>query len=242
MLRGTRKGRVGGLDKLGYLARINLMEELPPAALADVAAVTPMSAVSRGTVISSPDRATEVIYMLKDGHVRLYRLSPDGKEFTTALLGPGNIFGQSGEFSLGTADSFAEAVDDCILCLLTRSDLESLLERHPRLARRMVQILSSRLREAEEAMSYLALADLRARLLHLLVRLAQEFGRPEAGGWVQVATDLSHQDLAKMIGATRETISAHLSAMGREGLVRTGRKLLRINLQACQQALAEAQG
>lgn len=225
------------VDKLGFLARINLMEELSPAALADVAHLTPVSTALKGALISSPDRAAQVIYMLKEGHVRLYKLSPDGKEFTTALLGPGNIFGQAGEFALGTADTYAEALDECMLCLLTRSDLESLLERFPRLARRMVQILSSRLRDAEEAMSYLALADLRARLLHLLVRLAQEFGRTETGGWVHVAADLSHQDLAKMVGASRETISANLSAMAREGLVRTGRKELHINLPACQSTL-----
>lgn len=225
------------MDKLGYLSRINIMEELPAEGLAEVGRLAPMNTVPRGTVISRPGHEREVVYMLKEGRVRIYRLSADGKEFTSALLGPGNIFGQAGEFLLGVGDSYAEALEDCVLCLLTRADLERLLEQYPRLARRMVQVLSERLREAEELMGYLALADLRSRLLYLLVKLAQEFGEPAEPGWVRIDADLTHQDLARMVGATREAVSAHLGSLSREGLVQTGRKQLTVHLDECSAVL-----
>lgn len=225
------------MDKLGYLARINIMEELPAEALAEVGRVAPMNTVPRGTVICRPGHQREIVYMLKEGRVRIYKLNADGKEFTTTLLGPGNIFGQAGEFVLGVGDSHAEALEDCVLCLLTRADLERLLEQYPRLARRMVQVLSERLREAEELMGYLALADLRSRLLYLLVKLAQEFGEPVQSGWVRISADLTHQDLARMVGATREAVSAHLGSLMREGLVQTGRKELAVLVDKCAAAL-----
>lgn len=86
------------MDKLGYLSRINIMEVLPPEALAEVAQVAPMNAVKKGKSIMEPNQRPNVLFLLKEGRVRIFKLNADGKRFTTALLGPGNIFDEVAAF------------------------------------------------------------------------------------------------------------------------------------------------
>lgn len=224
------------MDKLSYLARINMLDELPMSVLQEVDRMAPMVTARKGTLIMSPTDPRPVLYMLKHGRVRLYKLSPEGKQFTLALLGEGNIFGETGTFSTGTWDAYAEALDDCLICALSKVDVEQLVQQHPRLALRVLQVVSGRLREAEELMGQLALGDVRSRLLFLLLKLSASFGVDE-DGWTRVQVDLTHQDLANMIGVTRETVTFTLAALGREGAVRTGRKELWVQRQRASELL-----
>ncbi len=212
------------MDKLGYLSRINIFEMLPRQALTEVDKVAPMNVVPKGTLIMDPEHQPDVLYMLKEGRVRIYKVSAEGKEFTTALLGPGNIFGEVGNFSTGTRGSYAEALEDSLLCVMRKPDVERLMQQHPQLALKVVEVLSSRLRQVQELMEHLAMGDVRSRLLYLLLRLAAEFGAEDDGPWTLIRADLTHQDLASMIGATRETVSATIGSLAREGIVKTGRK------------------
>lgn len=215
------------MDKLGYLSRINIMEVLPREALMEVEKMAPMNLARKGATIMEPGANPGLLYLLKEGRVRIYKTNAEGKQFTMALLGPGNIFGEVGNtFSTGTHNAYAEALEDTVLCLLRKPDIDRLMQQHPQLALRVVEVLSTRLKQAQELMGYLAMGDVRSRLLYLLLQLTAEFGADDDGPWTLVSADLAHQDLASMIGTTRETVSANLSALSRNGLVRTGRKEL----------------
>lgn len=228
------------MDKLGYLSRINIMEVLPEATLLYLEQVVPMATVPRGTLLMEPGSRQDILYLLKEGRVRVYKMNPDGKEFTIALLGPGNIFGEVGSFSTGTHNCFAEAIDETLICLARKPDVDKLLQEHPALALRLVELLSARLRQSQELLGYLAMGDVRSRLLYLLLRLAAEFGADDDGPWTLISADLTHQDLAAMIGSSRETVSATLSALFRDGLVRTGRKELWVHREQVRAELDQA--
>lgn len=212
------------MDKLGYLSRINIMDVLPMETLKEVDRDAPMNVVRKGTLIMEPGQRSDVLFLLKEGRVRIYKISAEGKEFTLAMLGPGNIFGEIGSISTGTEGAYAEALDDAVLCLWRKPDAERIMQKHPQLALRVMEVLSSRLKQMQELMGYLVLGDVRTRLLYLLLRLAAEFGAEDDGPCTLISADLTHQDLASMIGATRETVSATLAALSREEVVRTGRK------------------
>ncbi|MFZ5822808.1 MAG: Crp/Fnr family transcriptional regulator [Bacillota bacterium] len=212
------------MDKLGYLSRINIMEVLPMEALKEVDRDAPMNVVRKGTIIMEPWHHSDVLFLLKEGRVRIYKISAEGKEFTLAMLGPGNIFGEIGSLSTGTEGAYAEALDDTVLCLWRKPDVERIMQQQPQLAMRVMEVLSARLKQMQELMGYLVMGDVRSRLLYLLLRLAAEFGAEDDGPWTLIAADLTHQDLAAMIGATRETVSATLAALSRDEVVRTGRK------------------
>jgi CRP/FNR family transcriptional regulator len=213
------------------------MDVLPKEALMEVERMAPMNVVHKGTLIMEPERGNDVLYLLKEGRVRIYKISPEGKEFTLALLGPGNIFGEAANFSIGTKGSYAEALDDTLLCLMRKPDVEKLMQQHPHLAMRVLEVLSSRLTQVQELLEHMAMGDVRSRLLHLLLRLSAEFGAEHDGQWTLISADLTHQDLASMIGATRETVSTTLAALGRDDLVRTGRKEIRVQIQRAKMEL-----
>ncbi|SMO78238.1 CRP/FNR family transcriptional regulator, anaerobic regulatory protein [Melghirimyces algeriensis] len=201
-----------------YLSQINLMEELPLEDLKEIERMAPMSKIPKGTIISSPGEAPPALYLLKKGKVRLYKLNREGKEFTLGILGDGNIFGEVETFSTGTRDTYVEAMEETLLCVLNKKDFEEFMKERPQLAIKLIGILTERLREAEEMLENLAYGSVQKRLLYLLSKLVHHFGNQKGAYW-ELDLRLSHQDLAAMIGATRETVSATLSELTRQGVI-----------------------
>jgi CRP-like cAMP-binding protein len=227
------------VDKTAYLLQIDLFRQLSSEELQAVGRLAAMRAVPRGTLLLDPSRFQPVLYLLKRGYVRLYRMSPEGRQLTVSLLGPGNVFGELGGLSTGTRHSFAEAVTDVLVCTLQETDLERLMRAYPEVAVRMVRVLSQRLRELEELLERLALSSVRTRILHLLAKLAESFGVPE-GRFLRLDVGLAHQDLADMVGCSRETVTLTLRELARQGVVRTARRRLWVELERARRHL-EAQ-
>ncbi|MFC4078306.1 Crp/Fnr family transcriptional regulator [Salinithrix halophila] len=226
------------MNKLWYLSQINIMEELTMEDLQEIDRRAPMSETSKGTVISSPERPQRSLYLLKKGKVRLYKLNREGKEFTLGILGSGNFFGEVESFSTGTQDTYVETMEDSLLCVLNRKDFEEFMRERPQLAIKMVQVMTQRLREAEEMLETMAYGSVEKRLLHLLSKLAPNFGTKK-GEYMEFDLRLSHQDLAAMIGATRETVSATISNLTRQGVIAksSNKKMIRIHIEKMREAI-----
>lgn len=217
-----------GPEQLWHLSRINLFADLDEETLAEIDGISPMTTVSRGTVLVRPDQPAAALFLLKRGRVRLYRLDAQGRPLTLALLGDGNVFGASESISLGCEDMYAETMEESLLCAMRRPDVERLLRRHPEVGMRLIVLLSDRVRELETLVASLAHEDVRRRLVRTLLHLAEQFGE-QGGTMTRISVSLSHEDLASMVGSTRETVSATLARLGQEGIVRTGRRELAID-------------
>jgi CRP-like cAMP-binding protein len=124
---------------------------------------------------------------------------------------------------LGTKlhNTFAEAVEDCVICVMSRNDLERLILSKPQVALRILEITGRRLREAEERLENMAFKGIPARLASLLLRLAQEQDSNDITG-------LTHQDLAESVGTYRETATQVLNDLKAEGYIEIGRKRITI--------------
>lgn len=233
------EGRLNGpeaVDKTAYLNQIDLFRQLSAEELQAVDRLAALNAFPRGSVLLDPARSEPVLYLLKRGYVRLYRVSPEGRQLTVSLLGPGNVFGELEGLSTGTRHSFAEALTDVLVCTLRDADLERLMRAYPEVAVRMVRVLSARLRELEDLLERLALSTVRTRLLHLLVKLAERFGTPDGRFW-RLDVGLSQQELADMVGASRETVTLTLGELARLGVVRTARRRVWVDLQQARRLL-----
>jgi len=195
-----------------------------------------MVTVPRGSLILRPGDEAWALYLLKRGRVRIYKLYPDGRELTLAILGDGNVFGVTELAAQDSLDIYAEAMDDVLLCTMRRADVESLLRRHPEVAMRLIGLLSQRVHALEALVASLAHEDVRRRLLRLLLELSEDFGVAD-GEFTRVDVALSHEELATMVGSTRETVTATLSRLAQEGIVRTGRRAIALDRQAAQRAL-----
>jgi CRP/FNR family transcriptional regulator len=206
-------------EKLWYLQRINIFADMTDSEMRRLAERTVMRRYRRGAPIVQPDDPADSIYLIKEGRVRLCRYSAGGRVQILALLERGDIFGERGLAGEDTGTQ-CEAFEEAVVCLLRWHDLEELIRAKPSLALRVMKNLALRLRRAEEAIEDLAFRDVPGRLATLLARLADVYGEPHPGGR-RLALRFTHQDLASMIGATRETVTTVLTRFRDDGVIAT---------------------
>src|SRR5512139_347056 len=208
-------------EKLGYLSDVDLFRDLSDRDMAELDRMTTITSVPRGRVFYQPEDVGEVLFILKSGRVQLYRISPEGKKLVIATLGPGTLFGEMALLGQQMHNAFAEALDDCTILVMSRTDLERLILSKPVLGLRMLEITGKRLSDAEARLEDMAFKGIPARLASLLLRLAAERGSNDILG-------LTHQDLAETIGTYRETATQVLNDMKAQGLIEIGRKRITI--------------
>lgn len=227
-------------DQLFYLSQINIFTDLDRETLERVNGISPMATVPAGKVLFGADDSPSVLYMLKRGRVRLYRMSDDGRVMTLAILGDGNVFGSTASVALHSRDIYAETMESSLLCAMHQRDVEHMLRDFPSVGLRFMQLLSARVTALEEQLERLAHEDVRKRLVQLLTTLADQFGVPDAGPFTRINLSLTHADLASMVASTRETVSGTLAALSRESLVRTNRRQVSIDRERARTLLARA--
>ena len=133
-------------------------------------------------------------------------------------LGAGAIFGEMSLVGQGMHNTFAESVDECVLCVMSRSDVERLVQEKPEVAFRFVEALGSRLTQLEERLEDIAFKSITSRLVALLLKLQEEQGGR------QTVTGYTHQDFSEMLGTYRETVTQTLNDLKAERLVGIARK------------------
>lgn len=207
-------------QKIGYLRQIDIFQSLSKAEMQEMDRTTTMSTCRRGKIFYQPEDTSEVLFILKKGHVQLYRISPEGKKLVVATIGPGTIFGEMAIIGQGLHNTFAEAIEDCLLCVMSRHDVERLILSKPAVALHFMELMADRLRRAEIRLEEMAFKSIPARLAILLLHLRQEQGDRISG--------YSHQDLAEAIGTYRETTTQTLNEFKARTLIEIGRKRIDI--------------
>ncbi len=207
--------------KIRYLSELAVFQDLTPREMQELNRITTMSMVPRGRVFYRPEEPGEVLFILKDGRVQLYRINPDGKKLVIGNLGPHTIFGEMALLGSKMHNTFAEANADCLICVMSRTDLERIILNKPQVALRLLELTGKRLSEVEDRLEYMAFKGIPARLASLLLRLAAEQGSHEIVG-------LTHQDLAESVGTYRETATQVLNALKVQGLIEIERKHITI--------------
>jgi len=205
--------------KFWYLKNINIFEGMDDAAMERVNRMSSMSMAKAHQPIYFPDEPSNTIFFLKEGHVKISRLAEDGNEIILDVLGPGEVFG---ELSFSITDEvrgeLAQALDDVVICTMKKSDFESLLKMKPELNFELTKRIGLRLRKFEERISDMMFKDVRKRIAGFLVRYAEEFGKMK-DGVVTIKMHLSHQEIALLVGAARQTITTTLNDFRSEGFI-----------------------
>ncbi len=214
----------GRPDKVWYLRQTRLFDRLSEPDLRRLAQLSEMQEYSRGDVILDSEPRSDVIHLVKDGRVKISAYSPDGKEQVLALLDRGDLFGE-----LAPAESpvptRVEALDRAVVCTVQRTLFEDIIRSAPDVALKVIRALARRLRAAEQEIEDLALRDVPGRLASLLLRLAEEYGERHDRG-IRLSFRLIHQDLAHMIGSTRETVTTIMNRFRDDGLITVEQRTL----------------
>ncbi len=208
-------------QKLTHLSNIQIFRDLTPGELAEMDQQLTMSSCHAGKIFYMPDEMGEALFLLKKGRVQLYRISSGGKKIIVSTLGPGAIFGEMSIIGHGMHNTFAQAADNCVLCIMSRADVERLIREKPAVAFRFVETLGDRVSDLEGKLEEIAFKSIPSRLAGLLLNLAGEQGGIEVQGY-------THQQFGEMLGTYRETITQTLNEFRADQVVELGRKYVKL--------------
>jgi CRP-like cAMP-binding protein len=159
------------------------------------------------------------LYVVAEGKLKVGRTSADGRESLLSVLGPGDMFGELTVFDPTARMGTAVAVTDCRLYSLSSDNLKPWLAQRPDVSMSLLRQLSKRLRRSSEVVSDLVFSDVPGRVAKSLLDLADRFGVPTEEG-VHVAHDLTQEELAQLVGASRETVNKSLADFAGRGWLR----------------------
>jgi len=166
--------------------------------------------LARGQVVFSEGDAGDRLYVIVDGKIKLGTSSSDGRESLLAILGPGEMFGELSLFDPGPRTATATALTETTLLGLGHDALGPWLNGRPGVAQALLKALSQRLRRTNENLSDLVFSDVPGRVAKALLDLNEKFGEKRTDG-SYVEHDLTQEELAQLVGASRETVNKALA-------------------------------
>jgi CRP-like cAMP-binding protein len=175
--------------------------------------------IRRGQVLFSEGDSGDRLYIVTEGKVKLGRTSSDGRENLLAILGPGQMFGELSLFDPGPRSATVTAVTDCTMQSLSHDELGEWLDGRAEVARGLLTQLAGRLRRANDVVADLVFSDVPGRVAKALLDLSSRFGRVADDG-VHVHHDLTQEELAQLVGASRETVNKALADFASRGWLR----------------------
>ena len=190
-----------------YLKQVPLFADLADEEVRDLMTVARRRAFRAGEIIFHREDPGQVLYVIKEGKVKICLISPDGQEMTLTILGKGEYFG---EFALldglpRSTDAIASERVECYT--LQRTDFHNAIMKNPKIAIQAMEVLSKRLRNTNQMVEDLIFLDVYGRVAKKLVELADAHGAKAEDGGIRIEMRLTQQELASMVGASRESVN-----------------------------------
>ncbi len=209
--------------KLWYIERFNLFHGLQRHDMEELARMSLMEKKSKGAYIYLPSDPANSVFLLKEGHVKISRLTDEGKEVMLTVLSPGEVFGEIVLVNDHPRDHIAEAIDNVLLCKFKKRDFENFIRSRPDLVFRITKLMGLRLQRMESRVVDLICKDVATRVSELLLNLAEQHGKA-TGGHGEFRIRLTHQDIASLAGVSRQTATEILDRLKSQGLVELGHR------------------
>jgi CRP-like cAMP-binding protein len=222
-------------DRVWCMAEVDIFCDLDEREMDSLSEAAPMKVYRQGDLVYTPHAPLETLFILKQGRIRIFRVSPDGRALTTAIVEPGTIFGEMIIVGQQMHDSFAEALDEVVVCAMSRSDVHRLLLGDARIAARISETLGRRLGELERRLSDAIFKSVPQRVAATLSTLAGAPGSHPLAR--QPPVKVTHEQLAALAGTSRETATRVLNEYADQGLLRLGRgKIVVLDLEGLRRA------
>ena len=201
------------------LSRAPMFAALDPEAAAALRSSMDTVNLNKGQVLFNEGERGERLYIITDGKMKLGHTSSDGRESVLAVLGPGELLGELSLFDPGPRTATATALTETSLMGLGHNALRPWLTGRPEVAEALLQALALRLRRTNEQMADLVFSDVPGRVAKTLLELGEKFGRPLPDG-IHVTHDMTQEELAQLVGASRETVNKALADFAARGWIR----------------------
>jgi CRP-like cAMP-binding protein len=203
---------------LWYLRKIPLLEGLSTDQYRDLVGLVEVREVQRRHIVYLPGDAGAHVFFIQGGRIKCSKVSRDGKELTLTYVAAGEFFGELCVLEGQPREEMAEAMKNSVITVLPRESIRALLEAEPHIAFRFIKVIGDRRRSMETKIEHMVFRDVHAKLAALLLELGREYGQDTEDG-LQLDVKITHQEMANLIGSTRETISLTLAAFKRKELI-----------------------
>ncbi|WP_017626565.1 Crp/Fnr family transcriptional regulator [Nocardiopsis chromatogenes] len=200
----------------GCLTEAEVLRDLAIWEKEEIGRQAPSVRVPAGGIVRAPGDPEEALFIVKQGRVRLFRVSEEGRTATVGTAGPGTVFGAMRAAGLRMDGTWAEAVDEAELCRMGEAEVRRLLLSDARVSARIIALLGDRLAECEQRLAGASFASAAQRVAATLLGLT-------GGGPSPERIRLTHEQLARLTGITREHTTRALGELADLGLVRLGR-------------------
>jgi len=211
-----------GMERRDLLRRIRLFADLTDRESDSILDLMREKTVSKGTTIFYQNDHGGGLYLLLAGSVKITRTARDGRDVTVAVLHEGNFFGEMSLLDGQPRSASATAIQATRLLVLDREHFQRHVLAQPQIVAKLLRELSKRLRAADQAIEHLALGTVHDRVFHLLGHLGRRL--PVKGGKGLIERAPTHQELAEMVGSSRETVTRTLALMEGDGLIKIERR------------------
>lgn len=211
-----------------YFGQVPMFAALPEETQKKLERIAEQRRYRRRQVVHFADQAGDFVYLLCTGRVKVSRVSEQGREVILYLIEGNQVLGETGLVAENQPyELMAETLEDSLIAVFRRNDIVAALAETPTAAAEMLRLVSERRFQAEQAVADLVFLDVPKRLAKLLLRLHDAHGaKPNKGGTL-IKAKFTHQELANMIGTTRETATLVLNDLKRQGTIDfTGRRII----------------
>lgn len=216
-------------NKLWYLKHIRLFDGISLSEMQEMEKITRMEEVKKRQPLYLPGDPSRNVYLLKKGRVKIANTAPSGKEVTFDILEPGEVFGELDAMEDAPRSTSAETLDDALICVIPRKDFDQYLAMHPTVTIKLTKLIGLRLKKIQSRVEDLVFRDVPARLAHLLSELSKTEGVADKQG-IRLKVKLTHQEMANLIGCSRETVSTTMGQFRNDGLIQMdGRTITIVN-------------
>mgnify|MGYP001762198674 CR=1 FL=1 len=201
------------------LARAGIFQGMDAASISALLKDLVPETFRKGDTIIREGEPGDKLYIIVEGKLKLSRTAPDGRENLLAILGPSDMFGELSIFDPAPRTSSAICVTDVRTYTMDRAALRRWLDAQPQIAEQLLRVLARRLRRTNNSLADLIFTDVPGRVAKALLQLAQRFGSQE-GNTVRVNHDLTQEEIAQLVGASRETVNKALAEFAHRGWIR----------------------
>jgi CRP/FNR family transcriptional regulator, cyclic AMP receptor protein len=201
------------------LNRAGIFQGVEPSAAEALASELETIDFPRGHVIFAEGEQGDRLYIIANGKVKIGRKSPDGRENLLAVFGPSDMFGELSIFDPGPRTSSATTITEVRAYSMDRPALREWIAKRPDIAEQLLRVIARRLRRTNNSLADLIFTDVPGRVAKALLQLARQFGSQESG-LLRVTHDLTQEEIAQLVGASRETVNKALADFAQRGWLR----------------------
>jgi CRP-like cAMP-binding protein len=207
-----------------FIKNCDLFSQVSHEDIAWLESKSKMRKLKRGEPIYMPSETADGILLVASGRVKICHTTPEGKQSIIAFVDAGEVFGELALLDSQQRDEYAETTEKTTLVLVPKLELQAIVRKYPRIVLGVTKLIGLRRQKVERRLRNLLFRSNRERVIHLLLELSEKYGEMREDGSIELKIRLSHQEMASVIGSTRETVTVVLGQLQSENMLSIARR------------------